>query len=212
MTHVYTLIAITEILKQPLHTTIAIDSQDFGDFKVEEKLHIVVSVKDFKSIIAHAGITNTIVKALYSHPSSPMQITYSDDNVVTEFILMTVGESRAASATPGPNASRASSKRPAPRKPLEATPNSKRIAGSSMPPPPVSATASMNQEAARARPTRPSPPPPQPSIQAEALFFPELDEDQRWDPVNYEEEEDEGLLWDARGDNVSRGFIFKPAY
>jgi len=88
-----------EILKQPLHTTIAIDTSEFGEFNVAEKLHIVISVKDFKSIITHAGITNTIVKALYSQPSSPMQITYSDEGLLCEFILMTIGESRGSSAT-----------------------------------------------------------------------------------------------------------------
>jgi cell cycle checkpoint control protein RAD9A len=52
---------------------------EFEEFAVEEKLHIVISVKDFKSIVAHAGTTNTTVKALYSLPSSPMQLTYSDE-------------------------------------------------------------------------------------------------------------------------------------
>jgi cell cycle checkpoint control protein RAD9A len=195
---------VTEILKQPLHTTISIDTLQFGDFSVEEKLHIVISVKDFKSIIAHAGTTNTTVKALYSRPSSPMQLTYSEDGILSEFILMTMGEHRGASATPAPNASRANSKRPASRQPLEATPGAKRAATSEMPPPPTSAAPSISREATRSKVTRPSPPPPQPSIQSEALFFPEADEDRRWDPVNYDEEEDEMLLWDAGGNTVCK--------
>ncbi|KAH8600865.1 DNA repair protein-like protein rad9 [Bisporella sp. PMI_857] len=185
-----------EILKQPLHTTIAIDTLEFSDFTVEERLHIVVSVKDFKSIIAHAGLTNTTVKAFYSHPSSPMQLTYSDDGIRIEFILMTTGEARGASVTPVLNASRASSKRPAPRQPLDATPSSKRSAASPMPPPPNSAAPSISREASKAKASRPSPPPPQPSIPPDALFLPAGDDDQRWDPVNYDEEEDEMLLWD----------------
>ena len=192
-----------EILKQPLHTTIAIDTLEFSEFTVEEKLHIVVSVKDFKSIIAHAGINNTIVKARYSIPMSPMQLTYSDEGLQAEFILMTIGESRAGSSTPVPNAARASSKRPAPRQPLEAAPSSKRTASDGMPPPPASAAPSAIRESSKVKITRPPPPPPQPSIQPDALFFPEPDDDQRWDPVNYDEEEDEMLLWDAGGDSVS---------
>jgi cell cycle checkpoint control protein RAD9A len=201
--YAHVLIQASEILKQPLHTTIAIDTLEFGEFVVEEKLHIVISVKDFKSIIAHAGITNTIVKALYSHPSSPMQITYSDEGVMCEFILMTIGESRGSSATPAPNTSRTASKRPASRQLPGATPSSRRVASSTMPPPPIATVASVSREAAKAKSTRPPPAPPQPSLPpSQALFHPE-DEDRRWDPVNYDEEDDEMLLWDAGEDNVS---------
>jgi cell cycle checkpoint control protein RAD9A len=207
-----TLIRIIEILKQPLHTTITIDSLEFGEFSVEEKLHIVISVKDFKSIIAHAGITNTMVKALYSRPSSPMQLTYNDEGILTEFILMTVGESRGASATPAPGASRANSKRPASRQPLEATSSSKRLNTSDMPPPPTIAAPTVSREVISRKDSRPSPPPPQPSIHSQALFFPENDEDQRWDPLNYDEDQDEMLLWDAGGENVSTGLLMSWRY
>jgi cell cycle checkpoint control protein RAD9A len=194
---------VSEILKQPLHTTIAIDTLEFGEFFVEERLHIVISVKDFKSIITHAGIANTIVKALYSHPSSPMQITYNGEGLLCEFILMTIGESRGASATPAPAAFRAASKRPASRQNLEATSSSRRAASSDMPPPPIATAASVGREAARAKGSRPPPPPTQPSLPpSQALFHPEED-DQRWDPVNYDEEDEEMLLWDAPEDNVS---------
>jgi cell cycle checkpoint control protein RAD9A len=191
-----------EILKQPLHTTIAVDTLEFGEFIVEEKLHIIISVKDFKSIIAHAGITNTVVKALYSRPTSPMQLTYSEDGILSEFILMTIGDSRGASATPAPNASRTGTKRPTSRQPLEATSNSTRTAASRMPPPPTTAAPSLSREPTRARVPRPSPPPPQPSLQSEALFVTEADDDRRWDPANFDEEEDEMLLWDTPGDKV----------
>jgi cell cycle checkpoint control protein RAD9A len=196
------LIRTPEILKQPLHTTIAIDALEFGEFSVEEKLHIVISVKDFKAFITHAGITNTIVKALYSRPSSPMQITYSDEGLLCEFILMTIGESRGGSTTPAPQTARASSKRPALRQPLEAIPRSRSTPSSNMPPP-NGAAPSVNREPARAKASRPSPPPPQPSILSQQLFYPEADDDRRWDPVNYDEQEDEMLLWDTGGDNVS---------
>jgi cell cycle checkpoint control protein RAD9A len=177
---------------------------EFGEFSVEEKLHIVISVKDFKSIISHAGTINTTVKALYSHPSSPMQLTYNDEGILSEFILMTIGDSRGASATPTANVARSNSKKPASRQPLEATPSSKRAANSEMRPPLASSAPSLSREAARNKVSRPSPPPPQPSIQTDALFFPEADDDRRWDPVNFDEEEDEMLLWDAGGNSVCK--------
>ena len=190
---------MSEILKQPLHTTIAVDTLEFGEFSVEEKLHIVISVKDFKAIVAHSGISNTMVKALYSHPASPMQLSYSEDGILSEFILMTIGDSRGASATPAPNASRANSKRPASRQPLEATSSSKRAAAS-MPPPPTSAAPSLAREASRV--PRPSPPPPQPSVQSQSLFLPADDDDRQWDPSNYDDD-DEPLLWDQRDGKVN---------
>ncbi|KAF4624704.1 hypothetical protein G7Y89_g13468 [Cudoniella acicularis] len=191
-----------EILKQPLRTTIAIDALEFAEFAVEEQLHIGISVKDFKSIITHAGITNTIVKALYSHPTCPMQLTYSEEGIFSEFILMTIGESRGASAAPALNASRAGSKRPAPRQSLGATSTSKMAATSDMPPPPPGAGPSRGREASHGRISRPSPPPPQPSIQVNELFVPVGEDDRRWDPVNYEDEE-EMLLWDTGAEKNS---------
>lgn len=190
----------TEVLKQPLRTTIAVDTLEFVEFTVEEQLHIVISVKDFKSIIAHAGINNTNIRALYSNPSSPMQLTYSEDGLQCEFILMTTGEARSASITPAANGSRAASKKPAIRQPLEATSNLKRARSGSEMPPPIGPASSLARENTRRKISRPSPPPPQPSIQSQALFLPANDDDRRWDPVEYRDEDNEMLLWDANAD------------
>ncbi|KAH8821566.1 DNA repair protein-like protein rad9 [Xylogone sp. PMI_703] len=184
------------VLKQPLHTTIAIDAMEFTEFNVEDRLHIVISVKDFKSIVTHAGINNTNVKARYSRPSSPMQLTYGDDSILSEFILMTIGEARS-----GPTAqisSRGASNQPISRQ-MSAVPRaSGRGSSSAMPPPSRAPPPSYTREDSRAKLSRPSPPPPQPSLQSKELFLPETDEDRRWDPVNYDEEEDEAtLLWDV---------------
>ena len=206
------LTSILEVLKQPLHTTVAIDTLEFGEFLVEEMLHIVISVKDFKSIVTHAGISNIIVTALYSHPSSPMQITYGDEGLLCEFILMTIGESRGASATPIPGADRAASKRPGSRRPLEATSTSRRTESSDMPPPPIATATSAGREAVKAKSSRPSPPPPQPSLPpSQTLFHPEEDDDQRWNPVSYNEEDDEMLLWDEPDNNVRTSITHTPA-
>lgn len=188
-------------MKQPLHTTIAVDTLEFGEFSVEEKLRIVISVKDFKAVVAHASISNTMVKALYSRPSNPMELTYSDGGVFSEFIFMTIGESRSASATPAPNASRAGSKRPASRQALESHPDPKRTA-TSMPPPPMSVAPSINRGSSKPKPPRSSPPPPQPTFQSQSLFIPEGDDDEKWNPVNFDEDDDEMLLWDVGGEKV----------
>ncbi|KAF7957403.1 hypothetical protein EAE96_002988 [Botrytis aclada] len=194
-----------EVLKQPLRTTIAVETLEFVEFTVEEQLHIVISVKDFKSIIAHAGIINTNIRALYSNPSSPMQLTYSEGGMQCEFILMTTGEARAASATPATNGSRALSKKPAIRQPLEAASSLKRTRSGSEMAAPVGTNPSLIRENTRRKVSRPSPPPPQPSIQSQALFMPANDDDRRWDPVDYEDEDNEMLLWDVTVDESSAG-------
>ena len=67
-------------------------------------------------------------------------------------------------------------------------------------------TVSVSREAARAKSYRPTQVPPQPCVlPSQALFHPE-DDDQRWEPINYEEEEDEMLMWDEGGENVGVPF------
>jgi cell cycle checkpoint control protein RAD9A len=80
------------VLKKPLQTSIAVETDEFDDIDVEDKLHIVISVKDFRAIIQHAGITGNDVSARYSLPARPIQLTYSGDAISCEFLIMTVGE------------------------------------------------------------------------------------------------------------------------
>jgi cell cycle checkpoint control protein RAD9A len=75
-----------------LQTSIAIDVDEFEDIEVEDKLHIIVSVKDFRAIIQHAGITGNDLSARYSIPARPIQLSYHGDGINCEFLLMTVGE------------------------------------------------------------------------------------------------------------------------
>lgn len=171
-------------------------------------MHVIISVKDFKAIVTHAGITSTTVSALYSYPMSPLLLRYNDEGMTSEFILMTIGDLRGLSTTPGLTGSRSSSSRPIAKQPLEAlSSRSDAKATTSMPPPPRSAAPSLARETTRIRTLGPSPPPPQPSLQSDALFFPEEDDDRRWDPVD---EDEEMLAWDASGENVRFYLILKP--
>jgi cell cycle checkpoint control protein RAD9A len=192
------------ILKQPLQTTIALDIQEFGGFEVDKRLHIVISVKDFKAIMMHAGTSNTIVSAAYSSPFQPMRLRYDYDGFSCEFILQTIGDARGQSTTPAPRAVGASQARSLRKLPVEPMPNrpaSSASAAGSMAPPSRSAAPSLAREAIRARNPAPSPPQPQPSQHDNLLFVPEDDDDRRWDPAD---EGDEDVLgWDASADNVS---------
>ncbi|KAM0323309.1 hypothetical protein ACHAQA_008901 [Verticillium albo-atrum] len=207
-----------EVLKKPLHTSIAVEVDEFEDIEVEDKLRIVMNVRDFRAIIQHAGIAGTNLSARYSTPARPIQVTYPGDGVACEFLLMTVGErggnpaqktrkgskainggkqrqqlepmSRRASAAP----SQASERQPE----VEEQAPARATSGMPPPPPPQPSMLSARSVAARtsAFDLRPSQrPPPTSTMRSEGLFV----EDDRWEPVNDEEEEEEEnarLEWD----------------
>ncbi|KAE9581833.1 DNA repair protein rad9 [Colletotrichum fructicola] len=196
-----------EVLKKPLHTSIAIEVDEFEDIEVEENLRIVISVKDFRAIIQHAGIAGTHLSAKYSAPARPIQFAYQGDGINCEFLLMTVGER----GNPGQKTKkgRAGSKAPPrPQQQLEAAAGSRRQsaapseppeqpAAQIMPPPPPAASAARIGAARTSLfDLRPSQRPPPASIRSEGLF---VDDDQ-WEPVRDEEdeeaEEDARLEWD----------------
>lgn len=185
------------MLKQPLQTSITIDSLDFEEFKVEEKLHIGISVKDFKAIIAHAETFKTSITALYSRPARPMQLSYQDRGMHCEFTLMTIGDYRGGSITPAP-----ADPRPPSTTASGAPPQSRQspapvisVPGPSaakMPPPVETASRSFARESLHSQTIqRPSPPPPKRSMNDDSLFLPAYeDEDRHWGERNYDEEED----------------------
>lgn len=191
------------------------ERDEFESFETdEENIHIVVSVKDFRAIIHHAGILGSDITASYSVPSQPMQLRYDGAEIKCEFLLMTVGERGA----PGQKTKSSRSSTKAPRQQLEAS------ASRATSRAPGSAPQSVQQPAAQANPmlslrpsiNRPSQRPPPATLQDESLFVTQ-ENDEQWDPVNLGEEEDEEenarLEWDASGIPVSSGvFSFSPCF
>ncbi|KAF2280092.1 DNA repair protein Rad9 [Westerdykella ornata] len=186
-----------DILKHSLSTAVAVNTGDFEEFKVDSGLHIVISAKDFKAIVAHAVTLKTNLKAYYSQPTRPLQFSYGSDGVLCEFTLMTSGDYDAsANATPAPQqipSRTASQAQSAATERIE-----DRSIRSEMPPP--------VEPASRAEPRRripgsrkeTTPKPPQPGSQG--LFVSQDDEDARWEPVDYNNEE-ETLGWDASAEH-----------
>ncbi|OBT87824.1 hypothetical protein VE02_02133 [Pseudogymnoascus sp. 03VT05] len=196
------IVAGKEVLKQPLHTSIAIDTTEFSQFNVEDMLHIIISVKDFKAIVQHAGSLDTEVSAAYSYPSKPMQLKYGDDGVTSEFILMTIGDYKATSAVPLPNTIMRNSASAAPSRQQTEDPSVANAVqpAASMQPPPRSGAPPSTLLGHRVRALRHSPPLPQPSIDSDSLFVPDDEEDRRWNPSGYGGEDEELLGWDAGTD------------
>ncbi|KAF3491455.1 DNA repair protein rad9 [Arthroderma uncinatum] len=207
----------TEILKQPVHTSVAIETRDFSHFAVEEGLHVAISVKDFRAIILHADTLKTQITARYTRPCRPLQFSYDVPGMMCEFTLMTRGEGvdETESVPSQTNVARELSARPM-QQPVANAPvergSSVRLSGREqqqqtqvqtqvrsqpqmqMPPP-----ASQRQE------TKPIIPPgslaPVAPIDHESLFV-AVDDDHQWDEPRYgdEEEQEDMLRWDANLD------------
>lgn len=169
---------------------------------VEEKLHLVSSVKDFKSIVTHAGPMNTVLSAFYSGPGLPLKLEYNDETMNCEFILMTIGDSRGSSTTPAPGVSRSASERLAARIPLEASSRRNESArNGSMAPPSI--RPGISRETSRAKIVRPSPPPPSSALD-NSMFVPMGTDDAQWDPVDYDAYDNDMPRWDATIDHVGK--------
>lgn len=203
------------VLKKPLQTSIAVEVDEFDDIDVEDKLHIVISVKDFRAIIQHAGIIGNDVSARYSIPARPIQLAYTGDAISCEFLIMTVGErgsnpgqktkkgrknqtngprleatSRRTSVAPSETRQAPRAQEPVPSRPHQA-------------PTPQLSAARASASRIGAFDLRPSQRPPlAATMRSESLFV----DDEGWEPVRDEDEdaeEDARLEWDHSADPVS---------
>ena len=198
-------------MKKPLHTSIAVDAEEFDDLSVPEKLHIIISVKDFRAILTHAGLTGGSLSAAYSRPGRPMKLSYDGDGIVCEFILMTVGEKGTLAQKKGKG--RAVAAKPV-RPALESASSRSASVVANENTQPTESSRKQQPKAPLPKPSAPRqsqfeirPPPNQPpsTLRSESMFLPQ-DDDQQWEPVNPDDDEDEGenarLEWDASNDPV----------
>lgn len=192
-----------EILKKPVHTSVAIDKKDFEYFLAEDNLHIAITLKDFKAVIAHAESAHSTITARYTRPTRPLQLAYDFGGVKTEFTLMTTGDpdSDIPDSSRAPELSARQTPAPAGVSRANVTSNT-----SHMPPPrarsirPLTGTPGASVRGTDTNTQSQRPPPA--SIQFDSLFVP-ADDDRQWDVPNDEEEEAEDRLgWDATGDQV----------
>lgn len=182
----------------------AIDTLDFEDYSVEEKIHIGITIKDFKAVVMHAETLRASITALFSRPGRPMQLAYTEHGMQCEFTLMTIGEYRGGSVTPSPALAQNRSVTPSDRQTSHqpSAQDNRRQTTNAMPPPVQPASRSFTREPPSQRPPRPSPPPPKASLDEESLFVPvDNDDDRMWDERNFDEEEDT-LGWDPTAKNV----------
>ncbi|KAG5985290.1 hypothetical protein E4U55_006770 [Claviceps digitariae] len=211
------------VLKKPLQTSIAIEADEFDEIDVENKLHIVISVKDFRAIIQHAGVTGNAISARYSLPAKPIHLSYSGDALSCEFLVMTVGERgknptqkikkgrQGAGNNTGPRLEAVSQRASvAPSESINHAQNHQLLQSTAsltkngIPNPTTPHLSAPRASASRmgAFDLRPSQKPPQPTVPSESLFV----EDNGWEPVGDEDEdaeEEARLEWDHSADPPS---------
>lgn len=181
--------------------------KDFEKFNAQEKMHLIISVKDFKSIIIHADTLKACVSAHYSTPGRPLQFDYSLEELQCQFTLMTAGDNHntPVSSTTNKSLSRESS-RPRPSADNDSPPNV-RSAPTEMPPPvktkarKLAGKLGQNESATGSMLSNRS------DRDSESLFVQQEEVDRQWDPAEYDNEE-ESLGWNATIDNVSAGVVF----
>ncbi|KAK3368149.1 Rad9-domain-containing protein [Podospora didyma] len=186
------------VLKKPLHTNIAVEMDEFDDVQVQDKLHIIISVKDFRAILQHAQSTNGELVTRYSNPGRPMKLSYSRDGLLCEFVLMTVGEKDAISQKHKNSRQNAvSNARPeldsVSHRASSIVNNQKHQTQEAAPRPSAQQkTPSARQPHFDIRP-KPIPPPPPPATNgSDSLFVSQgPDDDGLWEPVNPDEEDEE---------------------
>lgn len=190
---------------------------EFDVIDVAEKLHIIISVRDFRAILQHANWTSSELNTAYSRPGRPMKISYNGDGIICEFVLMTVDERGTAAQKKGQSKAAAQAARPAlnaasqapaaeanhnPRQP--SPPKEQQAQQASMPPPARrSAAPRSSQFDIRA----PLAQPPS-TLKSDSLFLPQPDDDDQWEPVNPDDEDEEGenprLEWGASNEPVGK--------
>ncbi|PGH27058.1 hypothetical protein AJ80_01244 [Polytolypa hystricis UAMH7299] len=188
-----------EILKQPVNTAVAIDTKEFENFTVDERLHVIINVKDFKAIVIHSDCMKANLVARYTRPCRPLQLSYDCGGMACEFTLMTRGEAGDGAASSSNGNARELSARASSRPPAQAAssvanqpaPEGRVPARMRSPQPLVSSL----REASVSLPPRPTA-----SIDPNSLFVP-ADDDQQWDEPNYADEEEDILGWDVNMDH-----------
>ncbi|WPH02781.1 Rad9-domain-containing protein [Acrodontium crateriforme] len=195
-----------EVLKHPLETAITIHVEDFEEFHMQENMHIVVSVKDFKAIVAHAETMRGSISAQFSFPNRPLQFSYQNSGIYCEFTLMT-DDVRGATSTAN---AKFVSTRSSSRQPSVVPVHSFNRTYSEMPPP---ARPPMNQSFGSQRQSHSlgsqnrqnsmaeSDPDP------ESLFVSGGEDDSRWDPPALDNDDGEDMLgWDSNYENPGASF------
>ncbi|KAJ5273117.1 Rad9/DDC1 [Penicillium angulare] len=213
-----------EILKHPVHTSVAADKRDFEEYLVEDNMHVAINLKDFKAVVSHAETANATVTARYTRPCKPLQLAYEFEGVSAEFTIMTRGETEneeapSSSRATIPQLSRRTQAAPTPTPapvPISVRSESFRATQNSQMPPPPSRSRSIRPLNGSSTQQHLSQTPVvekmeqkqeqeqeqgltgSASIEFDSLFVPQ-DDDRQWDEMNDEEEPQDILGWDATG-------------
>lgn len=214
-----------EIVRQPAHTSVKLNKEDFEQCIMEDGLHISIPVKDFRALVTHADTMKINVKAVYSEGKRPAQLTYGSGGLSAEFTLATRGTSSTVASASRPStparltADRQLSQRPSgvPARPAQMTlqqtlaARQLRHADGEQAEPQLAAEVNAepgmgDQAESRSIPSKRNAPPlsGNPSaatslssnLRENSMFFPAPEqEDDAWNPQDYDDEP-QFVMWD----------------
>ena len=166
---------------------------------MEESLHVVISVKDFKTIVTHAESMDTVLHAHYSSPGRPLQFAFENPGLICKFTLMTAGDPKGPVDVPEGRKESSSNSlgQQAPGF------NTLKQADRRSMAPPSRPEGRRNLQTLGRRATDAPPFADQTTRKtSDSLLMPQEEEDRSWNPSNYDEDENV-LAWDTRDSDVS---------
>ena len=89
-----------EILKQPVHTSITIDNQEFLSMEVDEEALITFFLREFKAVITLCDALSTDVTLIYADAERPLIVEFEKDGMQGELVVATIADGDRSRATP----------------------------------------------------------------------------------------------------------------
>lgn len=187
-----------------MQTAVTANVADFDEFQVQSQVHIAITVKDFKAIVTHSDTLHCQFKTYFSHPGKPLQFSYEAFGIECTFTLMTINDGRSVPAPVLANthqmSTRTSKKVETASEAASGISRSRNKAGD-MPPPPLPPPHPHGRRPlGRAKPTQTTPVSQAPGLESDSLFIQQEDDDERWAPNDFEQ--DDALGWDASANTV----------
>lgn len=81
-----------EVLKQPIHTSISIDRQEFDVMEVDEQVQITFGLREFKSFSVLCDLLGTELSVMYSDAGRPLIVEFDRDGITGEFVVATTAD------------------------------------------------------------------------------------------------------------------------
>ncbi|OLL22548.1 DNA repair protein rad9 [Neolecta irregularis DAH-3] len=81
-----------EVIKQPLHTVISLDTSEFETFSIQDNAQITFVLKEFRAIVQLAELLNVNLDCYFTKGGKPVLFEFNNNGLFAEFILATISD------------------------------------------------------------------------------------------------------------------------